>query len=380
MLELSGSRARNMPGEDNEYFYMPRGLCAVVSPWNFPLAIMCGMTMAPLVAGNPVIVKPAEQSSVVAAKFAEILRARDLPPGVFAFLPGIGEEVGRRLVEHPDVAVINFTGSVAVGLEINRVAAQTPPGQQHVKRVVTEMGGKNAVIVDDDADLDEAVVGVVASAFGFQGQKCSACSRVIVLPKAYDAFVSRLTEAVASLTIGPPEDPAYRIGPVIDREAQSRLRQQIETAKSEATCLHAGDSGELARTGCYVGPHLFADSKPGSLLRTTELFGPVLVVLRAADLDEALAIANETAFALTGGVYSRNPRTLARVKREFRVGNLYLNRMITGAEVDRQPFGGFKLSGTGAKAGGPDYLHQFLIPRTTTENTLRRGFAPEEEG
>jgi RHH-type proline utilization regulon transcriptional repressor/proline dehydrogenase/delta 1-pyrroline-5-carboxylate dehydrogenase len=378
MLQLAAPRQRNIPGEDNSYFYLPRGVVAVISPWNFPLAILCGMTMAPLVAGNTVVIKPAEQSSVVAAKFTEILQSLDLPYGVVNFVPGVGEEVGARLVEHPDVAAITFTGSQNVGLEINRIAAQTSPGQHHVKHVIAEMGGKNAIIIDDDADLDEAVRGVVASAFGYQGQKCSACSRVIVLPKVYAAFEARLRDAVASLAIGPPEDPAYAIGPVIDREAFERLKGSIAKARGEATCLYAGDPGKLAEVGYYVGPHVFSDVDPKSMLGQVEFFGPVLSVLRAANMDEALAIANGTPYALTGGVFSRNPATIARAKREFLVGNLYINRKITGALVDCQPFGGFKLSGVGGKAGGPDYLKQFLVPRTITENTLRRGFAPQQ--
>ncbi|QDU63113.1 1-pyrroline-5-carboxylate dehydrogenase 1 [Planctomycetes bacterium Pan216] len=382
MLELSGVRERNLPGERNDYFYTARGVTAVISPWNFPLAILCGMTMAPLVCGNPVILKPAEQSSVIAARLVEILRGLDLPPGVVNFVPGLGEEVGRHLVRHPDVSIITFTGSVPVGLDINQAAAEVPPEQRHVKHVVAEMGGKNAIIVDNDADPDEAIRGVVESAFGFQGQKCSACSRVIVLGGIYEAFKSRLTDAVGSLTLGPPEDPGYAVGPVIDQEAFVRLQQQIEQATHEATLLANVDPGALKDRGFFVGPHLFEeepDQAATSLLGQTELFGPVLAIYRADDLDHALRLANATRYALTGGVYSRNPRTIARVREELEVGNLYINRKISGAFVDLQPFGGFKLSGIGAKAGGPDYLKQFLMPRTITENTLRRGFAPETE-
>jgi RHH-type proline utilization regulon transcriptional repressor/proline dehydrogenase/delta 1-pyrroline-5-carboxylate dehydrogenase len=379
MLDLAATRTRSYPGESNEYAYLARGVCAVISPWNFPLAILCGMTVAPLVAGNTVVIKPAEPASVVAAQFCAILKDVDLPPGVVNFLPGPGSEIGRRLVRHPDVAVIAFTGSLEVGVEINRAAAELAEGQQHVKHVIAEMGGKNAIIIDDDADLDEAVKGVVISAFGYQGQKCSACSRVIVLPSVFEVFTSRLRDAVASLPIGPPDDPANVVGPVIDQAAFDRLTAAIAAAKQQATCFYAGDVGELADVGYYVAPHIFVDVKPDSMLAQTELFGPVLAVLRAKDLDEAFAIANGTRYALTGGVYSRNPKSIARARREFQVGNLYINRKITGAEVDRQPFGGFKLSGIGAKAGGPDYLHHFLLARTITENTLRRGFAPDTE-
>lgn len=379
MLELSAPRRRALPGEENLYSYIPRGVTAVIAPWNFPLAILCGMTMAPLVAGNPVIMKPAEQSSVVAAQFMEILKELDLPPGVLTFLPGLGEEVGQHLVEHPDVAVISFTGSVAVGLAINEQAAKRRAGQRSVKHVIAEMGGKNAIIVDDDADLDEAVVGIMKSAFGYQGQKCSACSRVIVLEKSYDQVVERLRAATASLAIGPSEDPRFSLGPVIDDEAKDRLLKAIERGKAEARCLFAGTLAPEHEHGSYVAPHLFTDAAPDSFLAQTEHFGPVLTLFKARDLSHALELANGTAYALTGGIYSRNPVSLERAKREFLVGNLYINRKITGAEVDRQPFGGFKLSGIGAKAGGPDYLHQFLIGRTITENTLRRGFAPQEE-
>lgn len=378
MLELSAPRERNIPGEDNLYHYLPRGVAVVISPWNFPLAILCGMAMAPLVAGNTVILKPAEQSNAIAAQFVEILKSLDLPPGVVNFVPGIGEEVGQRLVEHPDVAIITFTGSVPVGMTIQKTAALQAPGQKHVKRVVAEMGGKNAIIIDDDADLDEAVKGVVGSAFGYQGQKCSACSRVIVLPKIHDLFLARLREAIGSLSMGPPEDPAYTIGPVIDKEAFERLNRWIADAKEEAECAAALDPGPLAKSGYYVGPHLFSNARPEGKLGQVEFFGPVLAVFRARDLTHALEIANGTNYALTGGIYSRNPDSLDRARREFAVGNLYINRKITGALVDLQPFGGFNLSGIGAKAGGPDYLHQFLTPRTVTENTLRRGFAPEE--
>jgi RHH-type transcriptional regulator, proline utilization regulon repressor / proline dehydrogenase / delta 1-pyrroline-5-carboxylate dehydrogenase len=377
MLELDEPRNRNLPGEENSYFYTPRGPTVVISPWNFPIAIMTGMAMAPLVAGNPVIIKPAEQSSIIGALLSEILQELDLPPGVVNFVPGLGEEVGQRLVEHPETAVVNFTGSVPVGMIINKTAAATS-GKTHVKHIVAEMGGKNAIIVDDDADLDETVRGVVQSAFGYQGQKCSACSRVIVLPRVYDTFIARLKDAVASLAVGPAHDPAYTVGPVIDREARDRLLGVIERAKTSAKLLVTGQAGPSSPEGYYIAPHVFVDADPNGELGQVEFFGPVLAVFRAKDLDEALAIANGVNYALTGGCFSRNPSTLERVRREFLVGNLYLNRKITGANVDMQPFGGFKMSGIGAKAGGPDYLHHFLVPRTITENTLRRGFAPED--
>jgi RHH-type proline utilization regulon transcriptional repressor/proline dehydrogenase/delta 1-pyrroline-5-carboxylate dehydrogenase len=288
----------------------------------------------------------------------------------------VGEEVGPVLVNHPDVHVIAFTGSRAVGLEIQKQAAIVQPGQDHIKRVITELGGKNAVIVDDTADLDEAVHGVVASAFGYAGQKCSACSRVIVFSRVFDAFLNRLIEATRSLRVGPAEDPGSFVSPVIDDEARSRIERMIEKGKTEGRLAYAGDVSHLAGEGFYVAPHIFADVSPDATIAQEEIFGPVLCVLKAQDLDEALHIANGTSYALTGGIFSRSPAAIERVRREFRVGNLYINRKITGALVDRQPFGGFKLSGVGSKAGGPDYLQQFMVPRSITENTLRRGFAP----
>lgn len=379
MLRLSAPRRRDVPGEHNEYFYEPRGITVVIAPWNFPLAILCGMSTAALVAGNPIIMKPAEQSAVVGAKLMEVFREVGLPPGVASYLPGVGEEIGPELVDHPDVAMIAFTGSKGVGLHINREAAEPRPGQDHVKRVLAEMGGKNAIIVDADADLDEAVHGVAASAFGYAGQKCSACSRAIILENLYEQFLSRLVEATRSLRVGPAEEPGCFVGPLIDADAQRRVLDFIEKGKGEAKLAYAADVTDLAREGYFVGPHIFADVAPTALIAQEEIFGPVLAVLRARDLDHALEIANGTKYALTGGVYSRSPENIARVKREFRVGNLYVNRKITGALVDRQPFGGFKLSGIGSKAGGPDYLLQFLQPRAITENTLRRGFAPQGE-
>jgi RHH-type proline utilization regulon transcriptional repressor/proline dehydrogenase/delta 1-pyrroline-5-carboxylate dehydrogenase len=366
-----------VPGEENRLIYMPRGVAAIIAPWNFPLAILTGMTVAALATGNTVIIKPAEQSSVVAAKLMEIFREIDLPSGVAHFLPGKGEVVGAALVEHPDVALIAFTGSRAVGLEINRRAAEVSAhGIGYVKHVICEMGGKNAIIVDDDADLDEAVLGIVKSAFGYQGQKCSACSRCIVLSSVYDAFLSRLIEATRSLKVGPADDPATSVGPVIDADSVERVRMYIGLGQREAREALAIDVGDLADQGHFVGPHIFAEVNSNSRLAQKEIFGPVLAVIRATNLTEAIRIANGTDYALTGGIYSRSPVNLDRACREMLVGNLYLNRPITGALVGRQPFGGFKLSGIGSKAGGQDYLLQFVIPRTITEHTMRRGFAP----
>ncbi len=377
MLRMADPQRRDAPGEDNEYFYEPRGVAVVIAPWNFPMAILCGMTTAALVTGNTAVMKPAEQSSVIGAKLMEVFREAGFPNGVVQYLPGVGEEIGPTLINHPEVALIAFTGSLNVGLHINEAASHTPIAKQHhVKRVIAEMGGKNAVIVDADADLDEAVKGVVDSAFGYQGQKCSACSRAIVLEPLYDQFLARLIEATRSLNVAPAESPSCFVGPVIDAEARDRILRTIEKGKSETRLVYAGDLGPLAHEGYYVGPHIFAEVPETATIAQEEIFGPVLAVMKARDLDTALKIANGTKYALTGGFFSRSPKNIETVKRRFRVGNLYINRKITGALVDRQPFGGFKLSGIGSKAGGPDYLLQFVLPRTITENTMRRGFAP----
>jgi RHH-type proline utilization regulon transcriptional repressor/proline dehydrogenase/delta 1-pyrroline-5-carboxylate dehydrogenase len=367
----------DVPGEENAYFYEPRGVAAVIAPWNFPLAILCGMAVAAVVTGNTVVMKPAEQSGVIGAKLMECFQQAGLPPGVVNFLPGVGEEVGPVLVNHPDVALIAFTGSLKVALMINEQASRTAGGQQFVKRVIAEMGGKNAVIVDADADLDEAVKGVVDSAFGYGGQKCSAGSRAIVVGGIYDQFLKRLIEATKSLTVSAAESPGCSLGPVIDAESRDRILKFIESGKKEAKLAFQYDLGGLADEGFFVPPTVFADVPETATIAQEEIFGPVLSVIKAKDLDDALRIANGTKYALTGGVFSRSPANIAAVKRRFRVGNLYVNRKCTGALVHRQPFGGFKMSGIGSKAGGPDYLLQFVVPRTITENTLRRGFAPE---
>lgn len=371
----------DVSGEENRLIYIPRGVAAVIAPWNFPLAILTGMTAAALVTGNSVIMKPAEQSAIIAAKLMEIFQELDLPPGVLNYLPGRGEVTGAALVEHPDVALIAFTGSRKVGLAINAKAAEVSAKSSvdQVKHVIAEMGGKNAIIVDDDADLDEAVLGVTKSAFNYAGQKCSACSRAIVLESAYDAFLERLIESARSVTVGVAEDPKTVVGPVIDEESQQRVQEYAAIGRREGRQMLAVDVGPLAQTGYFVGPHIFADVAPTARLAQEEIFGPILAVISAKNLDEALAIANGTEYALTGGLYSRSPAHIDRVVREFKVGNLYINRNITGAMVSRQPFGGFKMSGIGTKAGGPDYLLQFVLPRTITENLMRRGFAPPEE-
>jgi len=377
---LMGPQGADVPGEENRFEYIPRGVAAVISPWNFPLAILTGMTVAALATGNTVVMKPAGPSPIVAAKLMEIFQELDLPPGVLNYLPARGRVAGAVLVEHPDVALIAFTGSREVGLAINARAAEvSAQGMTMVKRVIAEMGGKNAIIVDDDADLDEAVLGVVKSAFGYQGQKCSACSRVIALDAIHDALLARLVEATRSLQVGPADDPATGIGPVIDAAPLEKIQEYIETGRREAREVLAVDVGELAEKGFFVGPHIFADVAPTARIAQEEIFGPVLSIIRVADLDEAIRVANGTDYALTGGIFSRSPAHLDRARRELLAGNIYLNRNITGALVGRQPFGGFKLSGIGSKAGGPDYLLQFVLPRTITENTMRRGFAPPAE-
>jgi len=376
-LKMWGGHGMPVPWEENHYFYEARGVAVIIAPWNFPLAILCGMAAAAVVTGNTVILKPAEQAGVVGAKLMECFQQAGLPAGVVNFVPGVGEDIGPVLVNHPDVALIAFTGSLKVALQINEQASHTPGGQNFVKKVIAEMGGKNAVIVDGDADLDEAVRGVVDSAFGYGGQKCSAGSRAIVVAGIYDLFLNRVIEATKSLTVSAAESPGCSLGPVIDAESRDRIRKFVELGKTQAKLVYQADLGPLADEGYFVGPTIFADVPETATVAQEEIFGPVLSVIQAKDLDDALRIANGTKYALTGGIFSRSPENIAKVKRKFRVGNLYVNRKCTGALVHRQPFGGFKLSGIGSKAGGPDYLLQFVVPRTITENTLRRGFAPE---
>ncbi|HOW73571.1 MAG TPA: L-glutamate gamma-semialdehyde dehydrogenase [Phycisphaerae bacterium] len=376
----SRPRRRNFPGEDNLYAHQPLGVVAVISPWNFPLAILTGMTAAAVAAGNSAVMKPAGQSSVIAAKLMDIFTEAGAPPGVVNYLPGPGKAVGARLVEHPDVNLIVFTGSREVGCWMHEQAAKRRPGQPFLKRVIAEMGGKNAIIVDADADLDEAVVGTIASAFGYSGQKCSACSRVIVHDAVRETFVQRLVDAARSMVIGPADEPATLVGPVIDDASRTKIAGYIERGRQESKLAYLADLGKLADQGTFVPPAIFIDVPAKAAIAQEEIFGPVLAVMNASSFEEALEIANGVDYALTGGVYSRSPRHLELARRSFGVGNLYLNRNITGALVDRQPFGGYKMSGIGSKAGGPDYLLQFMEPRTVSENTLRHGFAPESTG
>ena len=367
---------QHVPGEESYYHYWPRGVALVIAPWNFPIAILCGMATAALVTGNTVIMKPAEQSAVCGAMLMEIFEEAGVPPGVLNFLPGHGSVIGAHLVDHKDVDLIAFTGSREVGLKIWESAGITRPGQRELKRVVCEMGGKNAVIIDSDADLDEAIVDSIYSAFGYQGQKCSALSRLIVLEENYDRVLERLLSAAASLRVGNPEEPGMTVGPVIDKTAYERILNYIEIGKSEATL--AFQHQNVPAKGYFIPPTIFVDVKPNMRIVREEIFGPVLSVLKARDLDEAVKIANGTDYALTAGFFSRSPANIERAKAEIEAGNVYINRSCTGAVVGRHPFGGFKMSGGGTKAGGEDYLLQFLLPRVVTENITRHGFAPEE--
>ncbi|MDH4083816.1 MAG: proline dehydrogenase family protein [Nitrospira sp.] len=364
------TRFGDYPGELNHRIYGPRGLTAVIAPWNFPLAIPAGMISAALVTGNPVLFKPSERSPHLGALLTDILIEAGVPADCLICLPG-GPDIGQALIAHPHVATIVFTGSKTVGLHILNETSRLCPGQTMIKRVIAEMGGKNAIIVGETADLDEAIAGVVTSFSGYAGQKCSACSRVIVHRAVYDPFVARLREAVLSLEIGDPVEPGTRVGPVIDARAQAGIQRHISIGREEGRMLVQCPVGQ---EGYFVGPTVFVDIQSHHRLAQEEIFGPVLAVMKADSFVEAIRMANETDYALTGGVYTRSPANLAIAREQFDVGNLYLNRPITGALVSRQPFGGHRFSGIGAKAGGEDYLVQFMISRVVSENTLRRGF------
>ena len=366
---------QNVPGEESYQHYWPRGVALVIAPWNFPVAILCGMVTAALVTGNAVIMKPAEPSAIIGSLLMEVFQEAGVPPGVLNCLHGRGSVIGAYLVDHPDVEMIAFTGSREVGLRIWESAGKTRPGQHELKRVVCEMGGKNAVIVDSDADLDETILDTIYSAFGYQGQKCSACSRLIALEENYERVMHRLLAAAASLRVGNPEQPGITVGPVIDETAYHRIQEIIEQGKTEATL--AFQATNIPDKGYFIPPTIFTDVKPEMTLSQCEIFGPVLSVLKARDLDDAIRIANDTDYALTAGFFSRSPANIERVKAELVAGNVYVNRSCTGAVVGRHPFGGFKMSGGGTKAGGNDYLLNFLVPRVVTENIMRHGFAPE---
>src|SRR5438477_8108033 len=367
---------QHVPGEESYQHYWPRGVALVIAPWNFPIAILCGMVSAALVTGNTVIMKPSEQSIICGAMLMEIFQEAGVPPGVLNFLSGRGSVIGAHLVDHQDVDLIAFTGSREVGLRIWESAGITRPGQRELKRVVCEMGGKNPVIIDSDADLDEAITDSIYSAFGYQGQKCSALSRLILLDENYDRVMERLLSAARSLRVGNSEEPGIMVGPVIDEAAYKRIQEYIEIGKSEATLAY--QAKEVPPEGYFIPPTIFTGVKPDMRIAREEIFGPVLSVIKVPDLDEAFEVANGTDYALTAGFFSRSPANIDRAKAEIEAGNVYINRSCTGAVVGRHPFGGFKMSGGGTKAGGADYLLQFLLPRVVTENVTRHGFAPEE--
>ena len=363
------------PGELNHLEWLPRGVAVVISPWNFSLAIPTGMVSAALVTGNTVLFKPSERSPMMGYHLYALFKEAGLPDDVLHFLPG-GPEIGKALIAHPRIHVIAFTGSKEAGLEIIRQAAQVLPGQSHVKHAIAEMGGKNAIIVDETADLDEAVSGVLSSFTGYQGQKCSACSRAIVLEPVYQEFVERLTQAAQSLHVGPPENPAHHMGPMIDERALQKVRAYVEIARQEGMVVL---DGKMSGEGWFQGPIIVTGIQPYHRLAREEIFGPVVAVLRCTTFTEALHVAMQSDFALTGGIYSRSPSNIQQAREAFDVGNFYINRPITGSLVGRQPFGGHRLSGVGSKAGGDGYLEQFMVQRLTCENTMRRGFAPAEQ-
>jgi 1-pyrroline-5-carboxylate dehydrogenase len=354
-----------LEGEDNELYYFPLGVGAVISPWNFPLAITTGMTAAAIVAGNSVVLKPASTTPVIAAKLVEIMVEAGIPAGVINYLPGSGGVIGDSLVTDPRIRFINFTGSKEVGLRINELAAKTSPGQRFIKRVVAEMGGKDAIVIDAGTDLEEAAGVIVASAFGFQGQKCSACSRVIAHVDIYDELLKIVAAKTKELILGPAKDNCH-VGPVIDAKALRRIKDYIAQGRQEGRLVLGGESRE-DRGGYYVEPTIIADVSSGAVIAQEEIFGPVLAFIKAEDFSDALTIANSTEYGLTGSVFSGNRRHLEQARREFEVGNLYFNRKCTGALVGVHPFGGFNMSGTDSKAGGRDYLLLFTQAKVVSE-------------
>jgi 1-pyrroline-5-carboxylate dehydrogenase len=346
-------------GEDNKLDYIPLGVCVVIPPWNFPLAIMAGMTAAAVVTGNTVVLKPSSDAPTIAYKFFELLEEVGLPAGVVNFLTGSGAEVGDVIVDHPKTRLIAFTGSKEIGLRINERAAKVQEGQLWIKRVIAEMGGKDAIVVADDANLDDAAMGIVQSAFGFQGEKCSACSRAIIDARVYDSLLEKIAERTEKIKVGEPTDSATTMSAVINEKAFKTINGYIEKGKAEGGRLLSG-GGSDGEQGFFIEPTVIADVKPGASIEQEEIFGPVLAVIKADNFDDALRIANDTEFGLTGAVYSADEEKLDRARREFHVGNLYLNRKCTGAFVGVHPFGGFNMSGTDSKAGGRDYLLLFM--------------------
>ena len=366
MLRLAGpQKVTPMKGEKNYLVYIPLGVGVVIPPWNFPSAIAAGMTMASLVTGNTVVLKPAGDTPTVAAKLVEIAYEAGIPKEALTFITGPGGIVGDALVRHPKTRYIAFTGSKEVGLQISELAGKAVPGQIWIKRTVLEMGGKDSIIVDEEADLDAAVEGVVQSAFGYQGQKCSACSRAIVSERIYDSFLQKVVERTKKIKVGPSENPENYMGPVVSKSAMQTILGYIDVGKKEGKLLLGGDCAP--GDGYFVQPTIIADVDPKARISQEEIFGPVLAVIKARDFDHALEIANNTEFGLTGGVYSRNPAKLEKAQEAFHVGNLYFNRKCTGAMVGAHPFGGFNMSGTDSKAGGRDYLLLFLQAKSIAE-------------
>jgi len=356
-----------LPFEVNEVKYIPLGVGIVIPPWNFPLAIMAGMATAAIVTGNTVIVKPSHDSPVIAAKFIELMEEISLPPGVLNFLPGDGPVVGEYLVEHPRTRFISFTGSMNVGLRINELAAKPREGQIWIKRVVAEMGGKDTIVVDETADLDDAAAGIVAAAFGYSGQKCSACSRAVIVDSVYDQLLEKIAARTKTLPVGPVSDVSNFTGPVSSERAFRKINQYIEIGKSEGRVIAGGGRHDLADQGYFIPLTVIADVDPKSKISQDEIFGPVLACIRAKNFEEALGIANNTIYGLTGAFYSASRERIEIAKRDFHVGNLYINRKCTGALVDVHPFGGFNMSGTDSKAGGRDYLGLFLQAKSVAE-------------
>ncbi len=362
--------AHNVPltpldGEEDSAFYIPLGVGAIIPPWNFPLAILAGMTSGAIVAGNCVVLKPASATPVIGYHFAEIMREAGLPAGVLNFVPGDGGTIGDHLVTHPQTRFISFTGSREVGLRINRLAAEVSPGQKWIKRVVAEMGGKDATIVDETADLDAAADGIVSAAFGFQGQKCSACSRAIIVDDVYDLLLTKIVERTKKLRLGPPENLNNDVGPVIDDKAYEKILGYIQWGKDNAKLQTGGTT--LDGDGYFLPPTIFSDVEPGSKMEQEEIFGPVLAVIHATDWDDALRIANDTDYGLTGSVYTAVRERIVEATEEFHVGNLYINRKCTGSIVGAHPFGGFNMSGTDSKTGSPDYLLLFMQMKAVAE-------------
>lgn len=367
MLRYAGDQPLvQIPGEDNNLDYIPLGVVAVIPPWNFPLAIMAGMTTAALVTGNTVVLKPSSDAPTIAYKFFEILEEAGLPAGVVNFMTGSGAEVGDIVVDHPKTRFIAFTGSREIGLRINERAARVHDGQIWIKRVIAEMGGKDAIIVAADANLDDAATGIVQSAFGFQGQKCSACSRAIIDAQVYDQMLEKIAERTEKIKAGDPKDVATNMSAVINEKAFKTINEYIEKGQSEGGRVLSG-GGSDGEQGFFIEPTIIANVKPGATIEQEEIFGPVLAVIKARDYDDALQIANDTQYGLTGAVYSADEEKLKRARREFHVGNLYLNRKCTGALVGVHPFGGFNMSGTDSKAGGRDYLLLFMQAKVSAE-------------